>query len=107
MSEYIITAELLAIIAAKCGVNLVDADGKPICDPGEIIEVIGEPIKLREIVHCGDCTFRNPNASVAIWEEDGKVVRGFPEKSAYLCSLINRCVELSGFCKWGMVREDG
>ena len=41
------------------------------------------------------------------WEEDGKVVRGFPEKSAYLCSLINRCVELSGFCKWGMVREDG
>lgn len=59
-----------------------------------------------EIVRCKDCMYRNPNPSEAIWEEDGKIVRGFPEKSAYLCSLINRCVDISGFCKWGIRRED-
>lgn len=59
-----------------------------------------------EIVRCEDCVYRNPEASEAIWEEDGKLVCGFPEKSAYLCSLINRCVGLSGFCKWGQKKEE-
>ena len=59
-----------------------------------------------EIVRCRDCLYRNPNPSEAIWEEDGKLVRGFPEKSAYLCSLINRCVDILGFCKWGLRRDD-
>lgn len=65
----------------------------------------GYPI-TEEIVRCKDCMYRNPNPSEAIWEEDGKIVRGFPAKSAYLCSLINRCVDISGFCKWGQRKQD-
>lgn len=58
------------------------------------------------ITRCKDCRYRNPDPSEAIWEEDGKVVRGFPEKSAYLCNLIHRAVPPSGFCKWGLRRKD-
>lgn len=71
----------------------------------EETKVYGYSFTGEEIVRCRDCEYRNPNASEAIWEKDGKIIHGFPERSGYLCHLINRCVDISGFCKWGKRRE--
>lgn len=49
MNEYIITTKQLAALVAKCRVELVNADGTPICDPRKIAEVVDEPITLKEL----------------------------------------------------------
>ena len=95
MSEYIITIKQLAIFVAKChGVKLVNADGTPICDAREISEVVDEPITLKEIVRCRDCS--------NYYEVDNYHPQG---------NYISRCckyfdayfdeVSPDGFCAWG------
>ena len=54
-----------------------------------------------EIVRCKDCTFRSLKELKSFFEGD-RLIFDPSIKDAYHCSLINRIVSLSGFCKWGI-----
>lgn len=91
MSEYIITMKQLAILVAKCReVELVNADGEPICDSREIAEAIDKPVTLKEIVRCMDCVWFENDAMHGAWCKN------------FGASLHD---DYDGFCAWGVKEE--
>ena len=62
--------------------------------------------EVREIItRCKDCRFRSLKELKSFFEND-RLIFDPSIKDAYHCSLINRIVSLSGFCKWGIRRKD-